>query len=54
MSEKEKGSIKAVVEAVKELGEDIPKETKQYLMGYAECLAGMAERRQQEAAQASA
>lgn len=54
MSEKEKASIKAVVEAVKALGDEIPNETKQYLLGYSECLAETANRRQQEESRESA
>lgn len=54
MSEKEKNSIKAVVAAVKALGDEIPKETKQYLLGYSECLAETARRQPQQAGQESA
>ena len=54
MSEKEKAGIRALVDAVRDMGDEIPEEKKQYLLGYAEGIAGMAERRQQEAAQASA
>ncbi len=54
MSEKEKASIKSLIDAVREMGDEIPEEKKQYLLGYAEGIAGMAERRQQEATQASA
>lgn len=53
MSEKEKASIKSLVDAVREMGDEIPEGKKQYLLGYAEGIAGMAARRQQETAQAT-